>query len=93
MENNFSVEENIKKREKIESRIEFIKSTIVWATILLFLVFGLSRFNIIPGINIYAAIYTFLTVIAVSVVTFAFEQIKLFEYEEDDDEEDKEDEE
>lgn len=92
MENNFSVEENIKKREKIESQIKFIKSTIVWTTIILFLVFGLSRFDIIPGINIYSAIYTFITVIAVLIVTFAFKQIKLFEYEEDD-EEDEEDEE
>lgn len=79
MEKNFSVEARNKKRARIEDKIETIKSVIMWALIILFVILVLSGLGIIPEINGYAGIYTFLVLMAISVVAYARELIKLFE--------------
>ena len=79
MEKNFSVEARNKKRARIEDKIETIKSVIMWALIILFVILVLSGLCIIPEINGYAGIYTFLVLMAISVVAYARELIKLFE--------------
>lgn len=80
-------EDKEEKRTIIEEKIEFIKSAITWDLIILFAIFGLSRFDIIPETSVYAAIYTALAIIAIAVIAFTFEQIKLFECEDEEDEE------
>ena len=78
-------EDKEEKRTIIEEKIEFIKSTNTLVLIILFAILGLSRFDIIPEASAYAAIFTALVVLAIVVIAFVFEQIKLFESEEEDD--------
>lgn len=76
-------EEKEERRTKIEEKIEFIKSATTWALIILFAILELSRFDIIPETNVYAVIYTILAVLAMAVIAYAFEQVKLLEWEEE----------
>ena len=80
------LETSEERRTRIEEKLEFINSATMWILIILFAILGLSRFDIIPETSVYAAIYTALAIIAMAVIAFVFEQIKLLECEEEEEE-------